>query len=467
MTTWPAATGSLFMLSHLETMSHPLVGARVQRVLLGRSRGRAVALLKIRVPPGNSGASVGETVHIVLAAGMGAGVVDASESARVRDLLQNGPSSPEPSQWRTRIEGGRVGDVGSWGLAVVREGQRWCARSEGAKELSIGEEASPVLDQADVPDLRELGRRMVDELARSAATSRRDALRRALGKAIARLDRRLEAIRGDLARMHETAAAAEGARLFVAQAANAARGVAKLEAVDWSSGQARPVEMQVDPARDPKAQIDALFKRARRLKQGARITVARLADCEKARASLVAVAESLTDAEVDVDLAALEALARTAAPRDFRCESGTAASGPSQSKRGTPRPPCRTFLSASGARILVGRGAAHNDALTFRIARPHDLWLHARGCAGAHVIVPLDKGQSCPADLLVEAAHLAAHFSDAHDERVAEVEYAPRRYLRKPRGSAPGRVVVDREKVMALRREEGLLEKLLEREVVG
>jgi predicted ribosome quality control (RQC) complex YloA/Tae2 family protein len=81
--------------------------------------------------------------------------------------------------------------------------------------------------------------------------------------------------------------------------------------------------------------------------------------------------------------------------------------------------------------------------------------------------VPLDKGASCPGDLLVEAAHLAAHFSEARGQDVVEVQYTPRRYLRKPKGSAPGRVVVDREKVLVLRLQPELLRKLLEREVPG
>jgi predicted ribosome quality control (RQC) complex YloA/Tae2 family protein len=94
------------------------------------------------------------------------------------------------------------------------------------------------------------------------------------------------------------------------------------------------------------------------------------------------------------------------------------------------------------------------------------MWLHAKGATGAHVIVRLEKGRSCPADLLVEAAHLAAHFSSARDEGVVEVEYTSRRYVRKPRGSPPGLVVVDREKVILLRREEQTLRRLLESEVV-
>jgi predicted ribosome quality control (RQC) complex YloA/Tae2 family protein len=123
-------------------------------------------------------------------------------------------------------------------------------------------------------------------------------------------------------------------------------------------------------------------------------------------------------------------------------------------------------VGASGARILVGRGAAHNDALTLHVARPHDLWLHAKDRSGAHVVVALKKGESCPPELLVEAAHLAAHFSDARDERIVDVQYTPRRHLRKPRGSAPGLVLVDREKVLILRKDDEVLRRLLESEQV-
>jgi predicted ribosome quality control (RQC) complex YloA/Tae2 family protein len=243
--------------------------------------------------------------------------------------------------------------------------------------------------------------------------------------------------------------------------------------VDWSSGEERRIEMALDPARHAKEQLDALFRRARRLKEGAEIARERLAEGQKTRTALAALAQAVAahrdDAAspaLDVDLLAdLEARARAAAPRDFRLDSGGAPRRRARASGQTPRPPGRTFLGASGARILVGRGAAHNDALTFHVARPHDLWLHAKGSPGAHVVVPLDKGQSCPGDLLVEAAHLAAHFSDARSEKVVEVQYTPRRYLRKPRGSAPGLVVVDREKVIVLRREDEMLRALLGREV--
>jgi predicted ribosome quality control (RQC) complex YloA/Tae2 family protein len=111
--------------------------------------------------------------------------------------------------------------------------------------------------------------------------------------------------------------------------------------------------------------------------------------------------------------------------------------------------------------ILVGRGAKDNDALVTKVARPHDVWLHAKGRTGAHVVVPLSKEESIPTELLVDAAHLAAHFSDARGETVVEVQWTPRKYVRKPKGAAPGAVIVDREKVLVLRVDPARLQELL------
>jgi predicted ribosome quality control (RQC) complex YloA/Tae2 family protein len=262
--------------------------------------------------------------------------------------------------------------------------------------------------------------------------------------------------------MNRAQAAATHARAFVAEAARAPRGATVLRALDWSTGEAREIELPLDPAKGAREQIDAIFKRARRLKEGAAIAGARLDDATASSERLRALRAALSSPGADPE--AIVAAARAAAPRDFKLSQ---AAGPAAANAGapSPRPPYRRFIGATGAAILVGRNAQHNDALTLRVARPWDSWLHAKNRAGAHVVVPLQKGASLPADVLVEAAHLAAHFSDASEEAVVEVTYTPRRYIRKPRGSAPGAVVVDREKVIVLRRDEAILRRLLASEV--
>jgi predicted ribosome quality control (RQC) complex YloA/Tae2 family protein len=303
-----------------------------------------------------------------------------------------------------------------------------------------------------------------DELAQdSEERAIRDAFARALSRALARIDRRLAAIEGDLAKAATAREVAERARLFVASAASAARGTTVLVAVDWTTGSPQPIEMPLDPSKGAGEQVAALFRRARRLTAGTSAGLQRFRATEAAAKGLRELALALADPESDVS--SLEARALALAPRDYSRAARAPGTPARPRAKLRPRPPFRKFVGAGGRAILVGRDAARNDELTLHVARPRDLWLHVRNSAGAHVVVPLDKGASCPADVLVQAAHLAAHFSEARDERTVEVAYAARRFVRKPRGSAPGAVVVDREKVIILRKEDLVIRALLESDV--
>jgi predicted ribosome quality control (RQC) complex YloA/Tae2 family protein len=292
---------------------------------------------------------------------------------------------------------------------------------------------------------------------------RRDAFVRAIGRALARIERRAGAIKTDLAKAAAARETADRARLFVASAASAPRGARVLKAVDWTTGSPEPIEMSLDPSKGATEQLAAVFRRGRRLTAGAAASLERLRATELAGDGVRQLARELEAEDVDVD--DLEARALAIAPRDYARGAKTAAAPGSRRGELSARPPYRKFVGAAGKPILVGRDAARNDQLTLHVARPRDLWLHARAWTGAHVVVPLDKGASCPAELLVEAAHLAAHFSEARGEQTVEITYAPRRFVRKPRGSAPGAVVVDREKVLVLRKQDTLIRTLLASEV--
>jgi len=462
---------------------------RVQRLAVGHLGRCEVALIQVRLSAPAPDQAARRTMHLVVTGEGAVGACGEPDRSTLRDALRASPSSAQ-RPWRARLVGSRLVGVRPGGLAFDA-GDRTCflgsAGPGRSGALALVDEPvaeGPPVDEprvdgapaqesaareaAERTQLEQAGRAIVAALLGAATAERRDRLRRALGKALARVDRRAAAVQADLDRIVAADAASERARLFVAEAARAPRGATKLEAVDWSSGEPRTIEMPLDPARTAKEQLDALFARARRLKHGARVAERRLADTRRAREALARVADAL-GSSATVDLGELEAAARSAAPRDLRLETSAGPDRPATSARaagrGAGRAPHRTFIGPSGAPILVGRGAADNDALTFHVARPHHLWLHAKGRAGAHVVVPLDKGASCPADVLVEAAHLAAHYSDARDEAVVEVQYASRRHVRKPRGSAPGLVVVDREKVIVLRRRAELVAALLEGEV--
>src|SRR4029077_7948431 len=126
-----------------------------------------------------------------------------------------------------------------------------------------------------------------------------------------------------------------------------------------------------------------------------------------------------------------------------------------------PRSPYRQFKGAGDRPIWVGRGPEDNDRLTLDHTRPHDLWLHVRDEAGAHVVVPLERDEACPPELLCDAATLAAHFSQSHGQAPVDAPCTPRPPLAKPRKSAPGLVRVTREKVFPPRLEPPRLRRLL------
>ena len=112
----------------------------------------------------------------------------------------------------------------------------------------------------------------------------------------------------------------------------------------------------------------------------------------------------------------------------------------------------RVFTSSDGMTVLVGRTGPANHRLTFKLAAPEDFWLHAQGSPGAHVVVRNDRRRPRPPDeTLREAAALAAWFSDSRDHEFADVQWTRRKYVRRPRGSAAGTVVLKRFETIRVR----------------
>lgn len=138
--------------------------------------------------------------------------------------------------------------------------------------------------------------------------------------------------------------------------------------------------------------------------------------------------------------------------------------GPRPQGRGDQeaRLPYTAFRSSGGLEIRVGRGARHNDDLTFRASAPNDIWLHARHAAGAHVILRWQGEGSPPGRDLEEAAVLAALNSKARTSSSVPVDWTLRKYVRKPRGAAPGSVLPDRVKTVFVEPDEGLPDRLSE-----
>jgi predicted ribosome quality control (RQC) complex YloA/Tae2 family protein len=166
----------------------------------------------------------------------------------------------------------------------------------------------------------------------------------------------------------------------------------------------------------------------------------------KARNAVTEIAQRLTSTEQE-----LETLGSRAAELEKAIDSGDEefvkqAAGtraePSKARTVAPSVPAgaRKFISSDGLEILVGKKAIDNDQLTFRTAKSLDLWMHAADYPGSHVVVRNPNRKEIPQKTLLEAAQLAAFYSQGKSQPKAAVHYTQKKYVNKPRGSAPGLV---------------------------
>ncbi|MDQ5846916.1 MAG: NFACT family protein [Acidobacteriota bacterium] len=119
-------------------------------------------------------------------------------------------------------------------------------------------------------------------------------------------------------------------------------------------------------------------------------------------------------------------------------------------------PGMRHYRSSDGYEVLVGRTARDNDKLTFRVARPNDLWLHAGDYPGSHVIVRNSSRKEIPHRTIIEAAQLAAKFSQASKDSKVAVHYTQRKFLTKPKGAASGLVRLSTFRTITVEPKEGI-----------
>ena len=155
-----------------------------------------------------------------------------------------------------------------------------------------------------------------------------------------------------------------------------------------------------------------------------------IAQGEEELAYLESVFDVLTRADSEAELLLL---------RDELAQQGYVRSRSQKQKPPKQLPPL-CYRSTDGFPILVGRNNRQNDQLTLKQAARSDLWLHTQNIPGSHVILVTDGAQ--PSETAIrEAAILAAYHSKARDSAQVPVDYTLVRYVKKPGGAKPGKVI--------------------------
>ena len=235
--------------------------------------------------------------------------------------------------------------------------------------------------------------------------------------------------------------------LLLANIATARRDRNKVLITDYYTEGAPTIEVEVDEKRSLQDEAALRFRQYTKAKRAAEEIAARLAHTAHETAELEKHLQQLEQIIASRDEAALDSFDKPArAPKTPVKKSPKA-----QKLTGV-----RRYLSSDGYEILVGRTARDNDNLSFRIAQPNDLWMHAGDYPGSHVVVRNPTRKEIPHRTLIEAAQLAGRFSQASEDAKVVVHYTERKFLSKPKGAAPGLVRLSRFRSITVEPKEGV-----------
>ena len=299
------------------------------------------------------------------------------------------------------------------------------------------------------PISAELERRFQERDEARAKTRQREAIKGALRKKLKRAVKRVEALESDLAKAERYRTYDRYGELLKSRLGDIPKGAASITVTDYFDPALPEIVLPLDQAKSPRGNMDDYFKKYRKFLSAEKEIRPRLLT---AQAEVAALRESLNALDRDEEPAGLQ-IEET--PRRDR-------QAPASRKAKATAKPFRRFTTEAGDAILIGRNSRENDELTFGLARSHDLWLHASGVSGSHVVLRLEKSAELRKESLLDAATLALQYSDLRKSGQGEVLYTYRKHVRKPRGAKPGLVTVTQDKRLYVKLDQKRLKRLKE-----
>ncbi|WP_154856995.1 NFACT RNA binding domain-containing protein [Cyclobacterium xiamenense] len=265
-------------------------------------------------------------------------------------------------------------------------------------------------------------------VVRQAFEQQKNQLMRSLADQRKKTESYIQKTRDKLAAMEAEASPSQLADIIMANLHQIPAGSEKVALFDFYSN--KTIEISLKRGQSPQKHAENLYRKSKNKK----------IEFEQVRQNLARKEALLSNLEQET--------AELASVQDFRSLKAFVKSEERTVDRTrSERLPFKRF-EVLGYEVWVGKSARSNDELLRRYVWKDDLWLHAKDVAGSHVIIKNQSGKQLPAPVLERAASLAAYYSKSKTSGLAAVMYTPCKYVRKVKGSAPGAVMVDKEKVL-------------------
>lgn len=265
-----------------------------------------------------------------------------------------------------------------------------------------------------------------------------------------RLQRKLAGQSEELRRTENRDQVRKMAELVTANIYRIKRGDRVLKCQDYYDPEGGEMEIALDPLKTPQQNAASMFKEYNKLKAARSHLTGLIAQGEEQLDYLNSVLEMLSLSESEKDISDIRReLVETGY---IRQQSGI------KTSRIKAQAPLR-FVTDDGFEVLAGRSNIQNDQLSTKLCRRTDYWFHTQKVHGSHVILRCSDSEPSPL-AISQAAAIAAYYSQGRDGGKIPVDYTMLRFVRKPSGAMPGKVIYTDYKTLMTQADEALVKRL-------
>jgi predicted ribosome quality control (RQC) complex YloA/Tae2 family protein len=237
--------------------------------------------------------------------------------------------------------------------------------------------------------------------------------------------------------------------LLTASLHTVTRGDKELETINYYDEHQAAIRIALDPLLTPSDNAQRYFKKYTKMKNSMKIVEEQIAQTHQEILYLEALLQQL-------GVASLQDIEEI---RDELTEQGYLKdrSKKKRKKKKKDKPALSCFTSSEGIAIYVGKNNTQNEYLTNRLASSSDTWLHTKDIPGSHVVI---RGETFSDETLLEAAQLAAYFSQAKASSQVPVDYTIIKHVHKPSGAKPGFVIYVNQKTLFVTPDENKIKQM-------
>lgn len=227
------------------------------------------------------------------------------------------------------------------------------------------------------------------------------------------------------------------------------RGDREVEIINYYDEDQALIKIKLDPLLNPSENAQRYFKKYTKMKNSTAIVEEQIAQTHQEITYLNSLLQQLSVAS----LTDIEEI------RDELMEQGYVRdrNKKQRKKKKKDKPALACYLSSEGVPIYVGKNNTQNEYLTNRLSSSMDTWLHTKDIPGSHVVI---RSDSFSETTLLEAAQLAAYFSQAKHSSQVPVDYTAIKHVHKPNGSKPGFVIYVNQKTLFVTPDENMIKQM-------